>query len=119
VGNMKEKRPCDEVIAEVKEFLDDCGWGEIMYWKDSKQIDAIIARETAETDLTYHIVIDFVGNRVFLEVYVGDKEEEEDYQMESWKTIPDLYDTIIAMMEHYGIFQGLPPKEKWKKLKLI
>jgi serine phosphatase RsbU (regulator of sigma subunit) len=99
----------------VKEFLEDCGFQDVKYWKDSKQIDGFIY---SEGEVTYHILIDFVEDKVLLEAIAETGEEYEDFQQETWQGLPDLYDTIIEMMKHYGIFQGLPPKPKWKRLKL-
>jgi len=113
-----EKQPCDEAIAEVKEFLKDCGFQDVKYWKDTKQIDGILSREITQGEVTYRIVVDFVEDKVLLEAHAETEEEYEDFQQETWQGLPDLYDTIIILMKHYGIFQGLPPKPKWKKLKL-
>jgi hypothetical protein len=113
-----EKQPCDEVIAEVKEFLKDCGFQDVKYWKDTKQIDGILSKEITQGEVTYRIVVDFVEDKVLLEAHAETEEEYEDFQQETWQGLPDLYDTIIILMKHYGIFQGLPPKPKWKKLKL-
>jgi hypothetical protein len=115
ITEVGEKQPCDEAIAEVKEFLEDCGFQDVKYWKDSKQIDGFIY---SEGEVTYHILIDFVEDKVLLEAIAETGEEYEDFQQETWRGLPDLYDTVIEMMKHYGIFQGLPPKPKWKRLKL-
>ena len=113
-----QKRPCDEAIAEVKEFLEDCGFQDVKYWKDTRQIDGILSREITQGEVTYHILVDFVEDKVLLEAKAETDGEYEDFQQETWQGLPDLYDTIIIMLKHYGIFQGLPPKPKWKKLKL-
>lgn len=113
------KRPCDEVIAEVKEFLSDAGWSDINYYPDTKQMDGIISKEIAQGEVTYYITIDFTENKVMIEAKAETEQEQEDYQIETWETIPQLYDSIITLMQHYGIYQGLPPKPQWKKLKLI
>jgi len=113
-----EKRPCQEVIEEVREFLTDLGWSEVIYWDDSKQMDGVISKEIEEGEVTYHIVIDFVENKLMLEVKAETEEEIEDYEIEYWESIPQAYDSIIALMQKYGIYKGLPPKPKWKKLKL-
>jgi hypothetical protein len=118
ITEIGEKQPCDEAIAEVKEFLKDCGFQDVKYWKDTKQIDGILSKEITQGEVTYHIVVDFVEDKVLLEAHAETEEEYEDFQQETWQGLPDLYDTIIILMKHYGIFQGLPPKPKWKKLKL-
>jgi hypothetical protein len=118
ITEIGEKQPCDEAIAEVKEFLEDCGFQDVEYWKDTKQIDGYIYREIAEGEVTYHIVVDFVEGKVLLEAFAETEEEYEDFQQDTWEGLPELYDSIIILMKHYGIYQGLPEKEKWKRLKL-
>lgn len=113
------KRPSKEVVREVKEFLSDAGWSEIEYAEDTKQIDGVISREIAEGEVTYRILIDFVENKAMIEAKAETDGEYEDYEIEYWETIPQLYDAVISLMRHYGIYRGLPPKPKWKKLKLF
>ncbi|MEM2045773.1 MAG: hypothetical protein QXO20_06300 [Candidatus Bathyarchaeia archaeon] len=45
----------------------------------------------------------------------------EDLERHGWnaEAIRQLFDSIIILMQHYGIYRGPPPKPKWRKLKLI